>query len=147
MARTKSADTVKAEIAEAKERNKALDVLDAIEGFQFNTISKVDDDGKVIDRQIEQVTNLTVPLGQAMFYSFVANDDPNVTNSVRTVLVELSEKVSNLRKMFDTFVEQNKNPKLRPVQRIRKAREVSESNASDSLEDQLAMTLRKFNVV
>lgn len=130
--RTKSVETIKSENVAKKELERKLACLE---------------NSTLLDPKIrEQMESLTKKVGQALFMSFLANDNPNECDAVKVVIETFGDAYRILRQTFDDQVDSTSNVKLRKVTRIRKSRDVSAPVAGETTEQMIARKLATFNL-
>lgn len=130
--RTKSTDTLKREAIEKKEtERKALCLANS----------------ELLNPKVrEQMEALTKQVGQALFMSFLANDNPNECDAVKYVIETFGDAYRILRQTFDEQVDSTNNVKLRKVSRIRKAREVEAKVEGETTEQMIARKVATFKL-
>lgn len=130
--RTKSVDTLKREAIEKKETDRKLACLA---------------NSKLIPTDIrEQMEALTKIVGQGLFMSFLANDNPDECDAVKVVIETFGDAYRILRQTFDEQVDSTSNVKLRKVSRIRKAREVEAKVEGETTEQMIARKVATFKL-
>lgn len=130
--RTKSADTLKREATEKKEMDRKLVCLA---------------EATLIPKNIrEEMEKLTKIVGQGLFMSFLANDNPNECDAVKVVIETFGDAYRILRQTFDEQVDSCSNAKLRRVSRIRKSREVEVKKEGETTEQMIARKLAVFQL-